>query len=411
MTSAPIELTIAPIVVAPTGPGESGGTSAAGAAALTFAALVDQALSARGSVAVVPAGAKDAQDAEHDDDAATRPRERHKYKESTKETTQATAEGTTEDKAEVATGATVVEGALAILLAAMLASARPVAATAAQPTTAATSDTDEAAAVPGSGTPPAVPGDTGPADTRPATTEKVLDLTAFQPVAPQAAPAAPSQTGRAAETSSTTPEQTVAPATVEPDSVTVVASGPMTVTGPVPVGGSSAPHSVVSQVIPEITRLVSDGEGVHRVTLQLNPRALGEVRVVLTIRQGEVHVRLAAGEEARNALASSSSELSRALHQIGLDEHRITLIDLQGAAATRSGSTSDHPTDPRQHAHQPGGFESQTNDQNSHHSRMGDERTATDGSNTSTPPARDLATGRTQTVSLTRAAGAVDLRM
>ena len=58
-------------------------------------------------------------------------------------------------------------------------------------------------------------------------------------------------------------------------------------------------------MIPEIATLTSRGEGVHRVTLQLNPRALGDVRVVLTMRHGDVHVRLAAGPEARAALGQS----------------------------------------------------------------------------------------------------------
>jgi hypothetical protein len=167
-------------------------------------------------------------------------------------------------------------------------------------------------------------------------------------------------------------------------------------------------------VIPEITRLVSDGDGVHRVTLQLNPKALGEVRVVLTMRQGDVHVRIAGGNEALQALSASSADLSRALHHLGLDEHRITLADLPGTTTTtttRGSSDPDHSGDSRHHAQTSGGNDPSSRDQNGNHSRMGDAGHATDGSGTSSPTERNPASARISAVAPTRPAGGVDLRM
>lgn len=202
---------------------------------------------------------------------------------------------------------------------------------------------------------------------------------------------------------------------VDPGTVPVLASGPVTVSGGPGVADPVAAgpvRSVAAQVIPEITRLVSDGEGVHRVTLQLNPRALGEVRVVLTIRNGDVHVRIAGGEEARQAVAASSAELTRALHQVGIDEHRLTLTDLPATASSGRGPGTDHPAhqDQSRHHHTTGGHDPDPHGQNSH-SRMGDARSATDGSSTSNPTGRSSGSAVVQEADSTRSTGGVDLRM
>jgi flagellar hook-length control protein FliK len=195
--------------------------------------------------------------------------------------------------------------------------------------------------------------------------------------------------------------------------VPVVASGPVTVataSAPTELGETLPVRSVAAQVIPEITRLVSDGEGVHRVTLQLNPRALGEVRVVLTMRQGEVHVRIAGGEEARQAVAASSAELSRALHHVGIEEHRLTLTELPAAPTPARGSVGSELHDQTRQHHTTGGNDPDPHGQNSH-SRMGDARSATDGSSTSNPTDRSRGSARVHEVSRARTTGEVDLRM
>lgn len=180
-------------------------------------------------------------------------------------------------------------------------------------------------------------------------------------------------------------------------------------------------RTAVAQVIPEIATLTSRGEGVHRVTLQLNPRALGDVRVVLTMRHGDVHVRLAAGPEARAALGQSSSDLSRALDRLGLGEHRIVLIDPRDDAASvvvAQGAAQDtdpqaHPDDPtpgRTYSHHPGGFEAREQQQD-HHSRTGAEQIAMDGviPYRSTDPRRG--SGQNSSIDLRARPGGVDLRM
>jgi hypothetical protein len=82
-----------------------------------------------------------------------------------------------------------------------------------------------------------------------------------------------------------------------------------------------------------VTRLVTTGNGTHRVTLQLEPEALGEVRVVLTVRDGAVHVRLAAGSEAQHALLEGAPELRRLLELTGASDTRIVVRDLPSGAA------------------------------------------------------------------------------
>jgi flagellar hook-length control protein FliK len=97
---------------------------------------------------------------------------------------------------------------------------------------------------------------------------------------------------------------------------------------------------VTRQVFPEVTRLVSTGNGTHHVRLQLEPEALGDVRVVLTVRQGEVHVRLSAGEEAQRALREGAPELRRLLELAGASDTRIVVRDLPSGSAPGNGSNT-----------------------------------------------------------------------
>jgi hypothetical protein len=101
---------------------------------------------------------------------------------------------------------------------------------------------------------------------------------------------------------------------------------------------------VGGQVFPEVTSLVSRGNGTHRITLTLKPEALGEVRVVMTVRDGAVHVRLAAGHEAQQALLEGSTELSRLLERAGATETRIAVRDLSGATAPTTGTSTGSDT-------------------------------------------------------------------
>ena len=51
----------------------------------------------------------------------------------------------------------------------------------------------------------------------------------------------------------------------------------------------------------------------RRITLKLSPEALGDVRVVLTVRHGDVHVRMIGSEQAQQALRAGAPELQRLL--------------------------------------------------------------------------------------------------
>ena len=96
-----------------------------------------------------------------------------------------------------------------------------------------------------------------------------------------------------------------------------------------PTGPAAGPAAhVTRQVFPEVTSLVTRGDGTHRITLTLKPEALGEVRVVMTVRDGAVHVRLAAGHEAQQSLLEGSHELSRLLESAGASETRVVVRDL-----------------------------------------------------------------------------------
>lgn len=110
---------------------------------------------------------------------------------------------------------------------------------------------------------------------------------------------------------------------------------PATATGvPVP---TTAPE-VHRQVFPEVTRLVSAGNGTHRITLELQPEALGEVKVTLIVRDGSVHVRLSAGDDAQRALLEGAPELRRLLELGGASDTKIVVRDLLAGSA--SGGTA-----------------------------------------------------------------------
>ena len=104
---------------------------------------------------------------------------------------------------------------------------------------------------------------------------------------------------------------------------------------------------VTRQVFPEVTSLATRGDGTHRITLTLKPEALGEVRVVMTVRDGAVHVRLAAGHEAQHALREGSPELTRLLAVAGASESRITVRDLPAAPASSVDTSPDLGADQR----------------------------------------------------------------
>lgn len=145
-----------------------------------------------------------------------------------------------------------------------------------------------------------------------------------------------STTGTRPEAAAPAPAAAAAPAapTATPASLTPVAQVAAPA-APAPVPTAAAHLSpVAQQVFPEVVRVAGNGEGTHRVTLRLQPEFLGEVRVVLTSRKGELQVSLSAGPEARHALTQGSHELRRLLESIGSPDARIVIRDLPTATAT-----------------------------------------------------------------------------
>ena len=164
----------------------------------------------------------------------------------------------------------------------------------------------------------------------------------------------------------------------------------------------------VAQVVPEVTRLVSRGNGVHRLTMLLQPEALGEVRVTLTVRDGAVQVHLTGGEDAARALAEGAPELRRVLELAGASDARVVVRDLAGqqpgghglpaaggsAQEASYGAGSDTPPSPGS----PGGGTGQQG----HHARTRGGAGATDGLTDGATSLRpDPVTGARQGIDLT----------
>jgi flagellar hook-length control protein FliK len=181
-----------------------------------------------------------------------------------------------------------------------------------------------------------------------------------------------------------------APSAVTP---TPVAGAPVSTTSAPAAAAASAAPPVSGQVFPEVTSLVSRGDGVHRITLTLKPEALGEVRVVMTVRDGAVHVRLAAGHEAQQALLQGSPELSRLLEHAGATDTRIVVRDLFGAATPTT--TTDRGTDLGQGQ----GLDAGSSRSQDQHAGTRAEHDATDGTVTSgaTSPRSAQSVTRTRT--------------
>lgn len=184
------------------------------------------------------------------------------------------------------------------------------------------------------------------------------------------------------------------------------AGSPLASVLPTAPAGHAPARVSPAEVGSHLTSLVRRGEGVHRVTLDLAPAALGDVRVVLTVRQGEVHVRLAAGDEARAALARSGGELTRALEQVGIRDARIVLTDLSSPTGGDPFGRSHDPSDPQQQLL--GGHDPQQRP-SARHPRTDEHGAATEGTPTTT--AGSTWSSRHPSVVPDSPPGAVDLRM
>ena len=139
--------------------------------------------------------------------------------------------------------------------------------------------------------------------------------------------------------------------------------------------------------------------GTSRVTVKLNPESLGEVRVVLTQRGGELEVTLAGGADARRALTEGAPELRRLLESVGRADSRIFIRDLPAAApapvpvasgpTTRTDVSTDLAGGAWSGAGSPGGEPAPDRESSRHHPGSS---TATDGIPSVTPGSRPIQT-------------------
>jgi flagellar hook-length control protein FliK len=85
--------------------------------------------------------------------------------------------------------------------------------------------------------------------------------------------------------------------------------------------------AVPDQLFASLGRLVKRGDGTHRLTIKLQPEALGEVRVVLTVRDGDVSVKLSGSDAAQRALLQGASDLQRLLETVGARNAQVVVGD------------------------------------------------------------------------------------
>ena len=116
----------------------------------------------------------------------------------------------------------------------------------------------------------------------------------------------------------------------------------VTVSGGQATTNAGRTNPVTDQVLAQVTRLVSRGDGTHRLTLRLHPADLGEVKVVLTVRDSTVDITLAAGARAREALHEGSPQLRALLEMTGATTGHVIIRDLSTGAVTLASSTGGH---------------------------------------------------------------------
>ncbi|MDT0200797.1 flagellar hook-length control protein FliK [Nocardioides sp. AE5] len=210
------------------------------------------------------------------------------------------------------------------------------------------------------------------------------------PVVPAAGAALADGRGVAAPVATTTSSASTAPAAPGDQQVTatqqVTQAQPVTATqattlGQPTPGATAAPVApATAQVAEQITQLVTSAgsaNGTHRVTLKLQPEQLGDVRVVLTVRDGAMHVQLAAHDTAARTLLEDAPELRRLLDQLGAADSRVSVREMGTTAQGQDGAW----TGDRDQAAGSGGQHQMEHDR----ARTPGHHTATDGTTDAAP--------------------------
>ena len=196
-----------------------------------------------------------------------------------------------------------------------------------------------------------------PAQGDPATSQKAspgqggLDTSGLVPVAQRDQSGAATSTTTAGGDTTDQPSPHAKAAPVESASATrssaadlglsfaAPATGPVHAAAPASAG-TAAPatvHVPVSdQVFGEVSRLITRGDGTHRITIKLQPEALGDVHVTLSVKDGQMQVDLAADRHAHHALIEGAPELHRLLESIGAKTTDIVVKNLPSFNPNRS---------------------------------------------------------------------------
>jgi flagellar hook-length control protein FliK len=108
--------------------------------------------------------------------------------------------------------------------------------------------------------------------------------------------------------------------------------------------------------VAQIQPLRGGPDGVHQLTVQLNPVELGPVSIVAELRDGDIHLRLAgATEAAREALRAALPDLRRELADAGLNAGTLDVWQqAAGDRRSRGQTTGARPGSP-DHAEGPNG--------------------------------------------------------
>lgn len=100
--------------------------------------------------------------------------------------------------------------------------------------------------------------------------------------------------------------------------------------GPAPAAGPD-PSPLLDQLTPVVKRMVSAGEGSHRMVLRLHPADLGEVHLTVTVRGDDVDVTVSASPDTRRLLADGSNQLRSLLESVGRTTGQVVFRDLPGS--------------------------------------------------------------------------------
>ena len=127
-------------------------------------------------------------------------------------------------------------------------------------------------------------------------------------------------------------EQEVKPTSANPVSLATPARTEST--SPIAVTGSPRPP-VAAQIAPYVAALRHESDGTHQITVVLHPADLGQVQIVVELRDGTVNLQLSgAHDAAREALSTALPQLRRELTDAGLSVGRTDVLSQDSGFAS-----------------------------------------------------------------------------